>query len=52
MLDVLQQLAEAQAIALGKWGSRETDWKQFAIDKWGALVERAKVDDWQDYVSR
>ena len=52
MLDVLQQLAEAQAVALRKWGVKATDWKQVAIDKWGPLVERAKVDDWQEYVSR
>ena len=51
MLDVLQQLAAAQTIALGKWGSKATDWKQFAIDKWGPLVARAKVSDWQEYVS-
>ena len=51
MLDVLQQLAAAQTIALGKWGSTATDWKQFAIDKWGPLVARAKVSDWQEYVS-
>jgi methyl-CpG-binding domain protein 4 len=51
MLDVLQQLAAAQTIALGKWGSKATDWKQFAIDKWGPLVACAKVSDWQEYVS-
>lgn len=51
MLDVLQQLAAAQTIALGNWGSKATDWKQFAIDKWGPLVVRAKVSDWHEYVS-
>ena len=50
MHDALEQIALAQADAVTRFAV--SDWKQFAIDKWGPLVARAKVSDWQVYVTR
>lgn len=50
MHDALEQIGLAQADAVRCLAV--SDWKQFAIDKWGPLVARAKVSDWQVYVTR
>ena len=50
MHQVLDELAQAQAHAVKKWSVG--DWQQFAVDKWGPLVGRGKVHDWQAFVTR
>jgi hypothetical protein len=50
MQEALDDIALAQATAVKRFAV--SDWKQFAIDRWGSLVGRAKVSDWQVYVTR
>jgi hypothetical protein len=50
MTDLLNNLALAQTKVLGHTATQ--DWKSFAEEKWGKLVSKAKIDDWQLYVSR
>ena len=51
MHEALEKIALAQADSVKRFAIG-SDWKQFAIDKWGPLVARAKVSDWQLYVTR
>lgn len=51
MMELLNDLSLAQTKVLAKCTALQ-DWKTFAEEKWGKLVSKAKVHDWQLYVSR